>query len=116
MTNEQYQRMLDMLIVATQKRKLDWHESKEYYSVQIGDCAIHLTSDYDYDVGETFYTISLYNSDNQKFADYYISNSSVDDDQEYEKIRNLYESVKDSIYRITESEKNILDNLEELTK
>lgn len=107
--------MLDMLITATVQRKLGWKYIGEYYTTFIEKCAIKLSSSFDFEVEETTYTLSLFNSDGLKFADYY-SSTSGDDAQECDKIGILYAAVKDSIFRIKESETNILKGLEQLTK
>lgn len=116
MTNEQYQNMLDMLISATRQRKLDWEDNGGHYKALVGDCSIQLAASYDFEVEENVYTLSLFNSKGQKFAAYYSSGSSANENMDYEKLNQLYSTINDSIYRITESENCILSKLDELTR
>lgn len=69
-----------------------------------------MSTDYDSSVGINEYTLSLYNAKGEKFNSYTYNESS----QEYVILDQLYTSIRDSIYHISESEQDIMDSLGKL--
>lgn len=114
MTQEQYKSMIAMLITATLSKKLTWEENDGTFSTSVDGCVIRLWSSYDYSIDTSSYTLQLSNCEAVVFATYtYSENVNVD---EYKQLNNLYNSIRDVNYRISASEKCILDRLKELTK
>ena len=114
MTQEQYKSMIGMLITATLSKKLTWEENEGTFSTSVNGCGIRLWSSYDYSIDTSSYTLQLSNCEGAVFETFaYSENVNVD---EYKQLGNLYNSIRDVNYRISESEKCILDSLKELTK
>ncbi len=114
MTQEQYKSMIAMLITATLSKKITWEENEGTFSTYVNGCGIRLWSSYDYSIDTSSYTLQLSNSEGVVFATYtYSENVNID---EYKQLDNLYNSIRDVNYRISASEKCILDRLKELTK
>lgn len=106
--------MIAMLIKATLSKKLTWKENEGTFSTSVSGCEIKLWSSYDYSIDTSSYTLQLSNCEDVVFVTYtYSENVNVD---EYKQLDNLYNSIRDVNYRISESEKCILDALKELTK
>ena len=114
MTQEQYKSMIAMLITATLSKKLTWEENESTFSTSVNGCGIKLCSSYDYSIDTSSYTLQLSNFECVVFETFtYSENVNV---EEYKQLNNLYNSIRDVNYRISESEKCILDSLKELTK
>ena len=63
-------------------------------------------------IGNSSYTLELVNAKGMVFNTYSVDELS--DKSGYERLDELYLLVKDSVYQITESERKILEGLEEL--
>lgn len=114
MTEEEYNRMVDLLIKATQSGNLKWTEDKGRFSATVNGCGITLYPDYDTLIGNATYSLELSNSNGLVFNTY--SADELSDKFGYERLDGLYILVKDSVYRIAESERKILEGLEELAE
>lgn len=112
MTTSDYENMVSMLIRVTDNRLLDWTEDEKGFTASVGNCSIRLSTYYDTSVNINEYVLSLFNTKGEKFESFSYDES----DNEYSKLDTLYHSIRDSIYHITESEKNILDSLEDMSK
>ncbi len=77
-------------------------------------CGILLSSSYDYNINLCSFSLQLSNKDGVAFETFTYSEDVNPD--EYNKLNSLYSSIRDVNYRISESEKCILDALKELTK
>jgi len=112
MTTEQYNSMVAMLITATQNKKLIWKSSDEDFCTNIGGCSIWLCSNYDFSVNVSTYNLKLFNKDNVQFENFSYSDDVNAD--EYRQLDQLYKSIRDVLYKITESENIILKGLNDL--
>lgn len=112
MNKVEYGNMINLLIKVTDGRLLQWTEIEDGYSTTIGKCKVSLSSIYDTDVNINEYNLQLYNSEGRNFEGFSCNES----DGEYPLLEELYNSVRDSIFHIKESEKNIMDNLEAMAK
>ena len=112
MTDEQYNKMVGMLITATEKEKLTWTELTNKFYVNVGGCGITLATAY-FDDDTSGYTLSLTNSKGATFASYTVDEYTAP--EQYKQLGKLYALVKDAIYQISKSEKSILDELKKLT-
>lgn len=112
MNKVEYDNMVNLLIKVTDGRLLQWTEIEDGYSTTIGKCKMSLSSIYDADVNINEYNLQLYNSEGRNFESFNCNES----DEEYPLLDKLYSSVRDSIFHIKESEKNIMDNLEAMAK
>ena len=112
MNQQNYNRMVDMLIVATKSQKILWQEdvSHNAFYTQINGCRITVYSIYEITSDESSYSLSLANINNEVFYTYSFSEAA--DKEEYEKLKSLYSEIRDVVYRITESENLILKGLE----
>jgi len=107
MNKDEYVNMVNLLIRVTDGRLLQWTEIEDGYSTTIGKCKMSLSSIYDADVNINEYNLQLYNSEGRNFESFNCNES----DEEYPLVDKLHNSVRDSIYHIKESEKDIMDNL-----
>lgn len=73
---------------------------------------MNLFSIYEADVNINEYNLQLYNADGRNFEGF----SCNDSDEEYTLFDKLYDAIRDSIFHIKESEKDIMDNLEKRAK
>lgn len=112
MNKVEYDNMVNLLIKVTDGRLLQWTEIEDGYSTTIGKCKMSLSSIYDADVNINEYNLQLYNSEGRNFESFNCNES----DEEYPLVDKLHNSVRDSIYHIKESEKDIMDNLEKMAK
>lgn len=107
--------MVDMLIKATQTRKLSWswNEGTGEYSVQLGDCRVSIISELDFQMQVENLTLSLFNADGNQFDS--ISANSILDAAQYSDLEKLYSEVRNAYFKIRESEETIMRKLRELT-
>lgn len=114
MTQEQYNSMIAMLITATLSKKLTWEENEGTFSTTVNGCGIGLWSSYDYSIDTSSYTLQLSNSEGVAFeTNTFSENVNLD---EYNQLDKLYNTIRDVNYRISASEKCILDGLKKLVK
>ena len=109
MKEEDYKKMIDMLIQATIMNKIKWAEytnTSGSYTTSVEGCGLKIWPD-------ASYVISLANPDGRVFSTY--SYSEADNSEEYQHLGNLYNAIRDAVYRITESENLILSGLRNLT-
>lgn len=108
-----YNEMIEKMKEATQFKMLGWEkkgsEPNDVFSCFIGRCRVDLSSYYDPVMDDTCYTLSLYNEDGQMFNT--LRGSDSGNDGEYASLSSLYKEVRDYYYKITESEKDIMDSL-----
>lgn len=71
-----------------------------------------ICKDYDFHTEEDSYTLVLSNPDDRAFST--CSYSEGDDSEYYTQLSRLYLVISDVVYRISESEKLILDGLKEM--
>ncbi len=114
MNQLQYKSMISMLISVTKEKKLEWTETGGDYTTMVGGCKIQLCNFYDYNVNLTTYTLRLYNDEEKMFES--ISFTEDDNTDEYQQLNILYASIRDVIYKISESEKKIIEGLKALNK
>lgn len=114
MNQNDYTNMVEMLNTATQEKKIHWDEQNDNFSTIIGGCLIELVSSYDYQANVSSYYLKLYNKDGMLFETF--SYSEDVDTEEYQHLNELYTNIRDVNYKITESEKIILDGLKKLTE
>lgn len=117
MNQQNYNRMVEMLIAATKSQKILWEEDTQHnaFYTQINGCTVTIYSVYELSVDESSYSLSLANINNEVFYTYSFSDTT--DKEEYDKLKTLYYEIRDVAYRITESENLILKGLERaLTK
>ena len=114
MTNEQYMKMVKMLIAATVSEKIKWIEQNGDFLVSINKCQISLSSSYDISIDSSTYSLSLMNTDGIMFETYTFDENS--DKEKFDKLNILYGIIKDKTYKISESENLIINGLEELLK
>lgn len=112
MTEKEYNRIVDLLIKTTQAGNLKWIENKSRFSAIVNGCGITLYPDYDPLIGNATYSLELSNPKGMVFNTYSVDELS--DKSGYDRLDGLYALVKDSVYQITESERKILEGLEEL--
>lgn len=106
--------MVVMLKTATIKKKIHWDENDGDFSTKVGGCLIELVSSYDFSVGISSYSLRLYNTENVLFET--ISYSEDVDNEDFQRLNDLYQTIRDVNYKIKESEKIILDGLKKLTE
>ena len=114
MNQSDYLNMVVMLRTATLKKKIHWEENNGDFSTKVGGCLIEIISSYDFQVGISSYSLRLYNTENVLFET--ISYSEDVDNENYQRLNDLYQTIRDVNYKITESEKIILDGLKKLTE
>ena len=114
MTEEQFIKMLELLVEATRKDKLKWDENGGYFKTTIDGCKIILSSNYDVSIDSYYFRLALHNKEGKEFASYTYFDST--DKAKYEELAKLYNVINDRFYKISESEKIILEGLEELAK
>ncbi|MCH3980535.1 MAG: hypothetical protein LKE41_01190 [Prevotella sp.] len=112
MNTSEYADMVSMLIRATDYKKLSWTESENNFTAKVGECSIQLSIYYDTSLNINEYILTLFNSNGDKFETFNYNET----DSEYSQLDTLYNSIRDSIYHITESEKDIMDSLQNMTK
>ena len=112
MNQQNYNRMVEMLIDATKSQKISWQEDVQHnaFYTEINDCKVTIYSVYEISIDESSYSLSLANPNGEVFYTYLFSEAA--DKDEYEKLRTLYSVIRDVVYRITESENLILKGLE----
>ena len=116
MKEEDYKKMIDMLIQATIMNKIKWAEytnTSGSYTTSVEGCGLKIWPDYDIEIDDSSYVISLANPDGRVFSTY--SYSEAYNSEEYQHLGNLYNAIRDAVYRITESENLILSGLRNLT-
>lgn len=96
------------------KEKIHWDENDGDFSTKVGGCLIELVSSYDFSVGISSYSLRLYNTENVLFET--ISYSEDVDNEDFQRLNDLYQTIRDVNYKIKESEKIILDGLKKLTE
>lgn len=114
MNQQNYNRMVDMLINATKLHKILWQEDQQrnaFYTT-INGCNVTLCSVYDINIDESSISLLLANPNNEVFDTYSFSDTTGE--EEYDKLKSLYSEIRDVLYRITESENLILKGLEEI--
>lgn len=114
MSIEDYERMIELLKETTLSGKLQWdygNSTKKFYTY-INDCKVELQLYYDSSMQDNKACLILYNQNGQSFASYYYY-SQVDGD-DYNKLSELEDIIRDKYYKITESENLILNGLEKL--
>lgn len=112
MKDDDYKNMIDMLIQATVENKIKWTEytnPRGSYITSVEGCGLKIWPDYDIQIDESSYAISLANPDGRVFSTY--SYSETDNQEEYQHLGNLYNVIRDAVFRITESENLILSGL-----
>ena len=114
MNQLQYKSMISMLISVTKEKKIIWIENNGEYTTTIGGCSIHLSSAYDYNVSVASYILKLYNEEGALFESFVYSED--ESTEEYQQLNNLYASIRDVIYKISESENIIFNGLKSLIK
>lgn len=117
MKKTDYKLMIEKIKDATDFRLLTWEkldqDSDESFSCQIGKCKVEITSYYDSMIDNTTYVLYLYNGSGQLFQSLRYSDAEVE--SKYSSLADLYDEVRDSYYKISESEKNIMETLDSLT-
>lgn len=113
MKPEQYKVMVEMLITATQNRKLSWNEADGDFYTDIDGCTLWICANYDYSVNISSYILKLFNDNNVQFETFSYSEEVNSD--EYQQLDLLYNTIRDVLYKITESENAILKRLTILT-
>lgn len=117
MKDDDYKKMIDMLIMATVGNKIEWRENAKptgSYETSVAGCGIKIWTDYDIQFDDTSYSISLANPDGRVFSTY--SYNEADNTEEYQHLGTLYNAIRDMVYRITESENLILNGLRNMTE
>lgn len=112
MNQTDYINMVRMLNSATFCKKIHWEEQDGEFSTKIGGCLIELVPSYDFQVNVSSYSLRLYNEDGELFETFCYSEDV--DNEDYQRLNGLYITIRDVNYKITESEKIILDNLKKL--
>ena len=67
MKPEQYKAMVEMLITATQNRKLSWNEADGDFYTDIDGCTLWICTNYDFSVNISSYILKLFNDNNVQF-------------------------------------------------
>ena len=88
MTEEEYNRMVDLLVKATQAGNLEWVERKGRFSATVNGCGIVLYPDYDPMIGNSNYTLELLNAKGMVFNTYSVDELS--DKSGYDRLDKLY--------------------------
>lgn len=114
MSNFNFDSLVDLLIKATDNNKLGWQASADGrgYSAKVGKCTVTLTSDYDSSIGINEYDLLLFNAKGERFESFSYNETAV----EYSKLNRLYDSIRDGLYHITESERDIMDTLTSISE
>lgn len=112
MNTTEYNNMVSLLIRVTNSRLLAWTAYENVFSTKVGGCSVQLSSYYDTSVNINEYSLGLFNANGEQFETFSYNES----DGGYSQLDELYNAIRDSIYHITESEKVIMDTLEELSK
>lgn len=112
MNPNDYINMVEMLNIATQEKKIHWEEQDDNFSTKIGGCSIELIPSYEYQTNISSYYLKLYNKEGVMFETF--SYSENVETEEYNRLNKLYANIRDVNYKITESEKIILDGLKKL--
>lgn len=114
MNQQNYNRMVEMLIDATKSQRVIWLEDKTHnaYKTQIKGCNVIISTMYDINIDESSFSLSLANPNNEVFNTYTFGD--ITDKVEYNRLKSLYSAIRDVVYRITESENLILEGLEEV--
>ena len=107
-----YNKMVNLLIQVTDGRLLNWTKIEDGYKATIGNCSVSIFSIYDPSVNISEYRLQLYNADDLNFDGINCDESN----EEYSLFDTLYNSIRDSYYHIKESEKDIMDSLNEMVK
>lgn len=116
MTNEQYSKMIDMLVESTTKNLLTWNRddgSASFYT-KVNNCRLELKVFYDVTVKDNKARFEMYNVDGRSFNRYVFSEKV--DKIEYDRLYRLNRIVKDKYFKITESEQRIMQGLNDLLK
>lgn len=115
MNDIQYNEMVSMLTKATQTRRLTWvwHEDTGEYITKLGDCQISISSNIDFQMQAEVVVLALINANGDQF-DSLTGNSVIDTDR-YKQLNKLYIEVRNSYFKIRESEDIIMKKLRELT-
>lgn len=115
MNDSQYKDMISMLIQATRSRNLtwDWEEKTSEYSCVLDGCSIHIISSVNFQMQSESITLSLFNKDSVPFDS--IVGDSVFDTERYNQLNVLYQEIRNSFFKIKESEEIIMNKLRELT-
>ena len=112
MTDIEYNKMVDNLIYVTKEGRLIWTENNEIFYTEISGCPLSLDADYDPNINSSFARLSLSNSDKVVFATYtYYADSNK---AEYEKLMQLWGTIRDKLYQISSSEKKICETLNDM--
>lgn len=114
MNQQNYNRMVEMLIDATKSQRIIWQEDQTHnaYKTQIKGCNVIISTVYDINIDESSFSLSLANPNNEVFNTYTFGD--IADKVEYNRLKSLYSAIRDVVYRITESENLILEGLEEV--
>ncbi|MBQ8656109.1 MAG: hypothetical protein IJ527_03510 [Prevotella sp.] len=115
MTDTQYTEMVSMLTQATQARKLTWdfNEQNGEFLAKLGDCEVHISSSIDFEMQTDYIMLKLYNANGAQFDSF--SGNEVMSPEQYAPLATLYEEVRNSYYKIRESEETIITELQKLT-
>ena len=115
MNDSQYKDMISMLIQATKSRRLtwEWEEATGEYFCALDGCRIRVSSSVNFQMQSENITLSLFNTDAVKF-DSIVADSVFDTDR-YDQLNVLYQEIRNSFFKIKESEEIILNKLRELT-
>lgn len=115
MTEIQYIDMVGMLIKATNMRTLSWsfNSVQDLFYAKLGDCQVCVTNIVDFNMQTEEVRLELYNSDGNMFDS--ISTDSVLSIELRSLMNQLFETIRDSYYKIRESEEMILSSLRKLT-
>jgi len=113
MTVKEYNEMISKLKDATDLRMLSWEKkdgnNDSSFSSTVGKCRLDINSYYDNMIDDDTYSLCLYNEKGEVFR--ILNYSPSNNNSQFVELPNLYASVRDSYYHITESEKNIMDTL-----
>lgn len=112
MTDEQYEKMIELLKTTTQKGKLEWnyYNSADKFYTYVNNCKVELSIHYNAGIQDSVASIELYNQDGLSFATYtFYSKVDIND---YNLLNELDDIVRDKYYKITESENLIISGLE----
>lgn len=114
MSIDDYERMIELLKSTTLSGKLEWeyNNSMGRFYTYINECKVELQMYYDASMQDNKASLNLFNKNGQLFASYYYY--SQVDGEDYRKLRELEDLVRDNYYKITESENLILKGLENL--
>lgn len=115
MIDSQYNDMISMLIQATKSHKLiwSWDEATSEYFCTLGGCGIHISSSVNFEMQSESIVLSLFNKDAVQFDSF--GADSVFDTERYNQLHILYQEIRNSFFKIKESEEIIMNKLRELT-